>query len=307
MRKSGVLLVVALLFIFGGCGNTQIPEESATAQVVEVNTGAVVISPTVNTQPATDTASVQLSEENTEQKTVAVYESTTLVSESLSAFAGEITTGVAAETAFVEEEITTDFMPEITDSSAESTSEDVLTSFVEIATEGESVTSQESITTESNVTEENGTVQEAVPATTVTEAFETVRAEETTAVQQSSGEVELSISMPEKNGTMMTDKDSDNKFIRIVNKEKGIDAGLLLAVYSVPESGQNYVFEFYDAEDFSAEKIRRVYLIDSFGDITSVAAAESSEKENISPVENWFCMNVLIKEIIYPAVTEDAE
>lgn len=118
-------------------------------------------------------------------------------------------------------------------------------------------------------------------------------------------EVDLSISMPVKNGTMLTDSSADNKFIMIVNKKRNIEPDLLAAVFSVPESGQNYVFEFYDEDGRTVDDIRRVYLIDSDGDIVSVSAVLSSEKENISSVENWFSMNVLIKEIIYPAVKDE--
>ena len=118
-------------------------------------------------------------------------------------------------------------------------------------------------------------------------------------------EVDLSISMPEKNGTMVTDSASSNKFIQIVYKNRKISTDMLVAVYSVPESGQNYVFEYKTADSRDADDIRRVYLIDSSGKITGVAAVDSAEKENVSGVENWFCMNVLIKEIIYPAIEKD--
>jgi hypothetical protein len=161
---------------------------------------------------------------------------------------------------------------------------------------GTTAAPEETAATPEVTTYEQTTVREDKPA----KEERTTREEKTTA--KASGEVELSISMPEKNGTMKTDDSPDNKYIRIVNKKKKVDKELLLAVFSVPESGQNYVFEFYDAKDADADNIRRVYLIDSYGDIISVAATESNERENISPVENWFCMNVLIKEIIYPAV-----
>ena len=121
---------------------------------------------------------------------------------------------------------------------------------------------------------------------------------------QAAYEVDLTISMPEKNGTMVTDGSEDNKYIKIVTDKKDVDADLLLAVFAVPESGQNYVFEFYD-KNMTAENIRRVYLIDTDGKITSVAAVKVSEKENLSTIENWFCMNVLIKEVVFPAISEN--
>lgn len=128
--------------------------------------------------------------------------------------------------------------------------------------------------------------------------------EKTTSVQTMT-EVELSISMPEKNGTMVVETSSSNKFIGIVADKKNIDTDLLIAVFAVPESGQNYVFEFYDENGRGVDDIRRVYLIDEKGKISGIAAVKSSERENISSIENWFCMNVLIKELVYPAISED--
>lgn len=133
----------------------------------------------------------------------------------------------------------------------------------------------------------------------------TEKEEHSTANELPVTDVDLSIEMPEKNGTMETDSSPDNRLIRIVCSERGIDAELLAAVYAVPESGQNYVFEFYTADKRTADSIRRVFLINEKGKITSVAAVKADEKENISSVENWFCMNVLIKEVIYPAIAEE--
>ena len=139
--------------------------------------------------------------------------------------------------------------------------------------------------------------------------------EETTAAEPASDvvtepvsippEMDLSISMPEKNGTMVTDKSADNKFIKLISDERRIDSSLLVAVYAVPESGQNYVFQFSDEVTRTADSLKKVYLIDAEGNITGVAASDSSAKENLSTVENWFCMNVLIKGVIFPAMEKD--
>ncbi len=156
---------------------------------------------------------------------------------------------------------------------------------------------------------ETGTVSDGTTVTESEAETETTKPssqpENTTASSVVIPEVDLSISMPEKNGTMVTDSSTSNKFIQIVHKNRKISTDMLIAVFSVPESGQNYVFEYKTAESREADNIRRVYLIDSSGKITGVAAADSSEKENVTSVENWFCMNVLIKEIIYPAIEDD--
>lgn len=163
----------------------------------------------------------------------------------------------------------------------------------------------ESETTEAEASSEapSGAVTEAESETTKPSS----ESESTTSSSVVIPEVDLSISMPEKNGTMVTDSSSSNKFIQIVYKNRKISTDMLVAVFSVPESGQNYVFEYKTADSRKADDIRRVYLIDSSGKITGVAAADSSEKENVTGVENWFCMNVLIKEIIYPAIENDIE
>ncbi|MBR3767971.1 MAG: hypothetical protein IKL10_07010 [Clostridia bacterium] len=150
-------------------------------------------------------------------------------------------------------------------------------------------------------------VSEEIPSqpevTTSVQEKETVSSE--TVGESSVTEIDLTITMPEKNGDMYTDKSSDNKYIRIVCDERGLEPQLLVAVFAVPESGQNYVFEFNDEAGRDVDDIRRVYLINSDGKISGVAASNGAEKEKVSSVENWFCMNVLIKEIIYPAVEKD--
>lgn len=166
------------------------------------------------------------------------------------------------------------------------------------------------VTAEPEGTTDEETTESAFSEQTTVGAEETTkkpRPSETTEPSSTSplSEIDLSIAMPEKNGTMKTDSDKDNKYIEIICNERNISASLLVAVFSVPESGQNYVFEFYDSDGRNSDDIRRVYLIDSKGKITGVAAVSASEKENVSTVENWFCMNVLIKEVIYPAVEDD--
>lgn len=163
-----------------------------------------------------------------------------------------------------------------------------------------------------------------IPETTTQVPETTTRIPETTAVESTviqesttqntqpttsepiGSDVTLNVSVPDANGTMEVDLSEDNKYTQIVVSQRDIDASLLVAVYSVPESGQNYVFEFSSAgaENRTAENIRRVYLIDSSGEITYVSAAYSSEAENVSVMENWFNMNVLIKGMIFPAIEE---
>lgn len=159
------------------------------------------------------------------------------------------------------------------------------------------------------LTEQQKTENSAEAKTTASRQEETHRSSEPSTAKQNadSTEVDLSIELPSANGKMEVDTSRGNKFTVIVSDERKIDAAYLVAVYSVPDSGQNYVFEFSSKTSRSEDDLRRVYLIDTNGKITGVAAKKASEKENISSVENWFCMNVLIKKLVFPAVAEEFE
>ncbi len=170
----------------------------------------------------------------------------------------------------------------------------------------EEETTAEAVTEESTVMPEITTVSAVEPGTTqVSSPPASGDAAETTEPVSVSPEMNLSISMPDKNGTMVTDKSADNKFIKLISEGRKIKSDMLVAVFAVPESGQNYVFEFTDSTKRTADTLRRVYLIDSSGKVTGVAAANGSEKENLSSAENWFCMNVLIKGVIFPAIADE--
>ena len=120
----------------------------------------------------------------------------------------------------------------------------------------------------------------------------------------------LEISMPDANGIMQVDTAPQNRFTQIVATGRGIDTRLLIAVYSEPDTGQNYVVEFdgTKASDGSFLRttgtFRRLYLIDTQGAIESVASVNEGETENISSVENWFCVNVFIKGLMLPKIED---
>lgn len=149
------------------------------------------------------------------------------------------------------------------------------------------------------------TETESAPAATVSETAPTSVPAATSAAERPEADtVTLPIELPAANGTMEVSVDPLNAFIRTVAESRGVDVSLLAAVYAVPQSGQNYVFEFSDAGERSASSLRRVYLLTDDLRIKSVAAANAAEREHISMTENWFCMNVLIKGVIFPSVEE---
>lgn len=153
-----------------------------------------------------------------------------------------------------------------------------------------------------------------VPATTVqsqtvpgsTQSSSTTIAAVSPSEQSTAGqtEVDLSITMPEANGKMKVYKTPSNKYIEKVSSSNGIDASRLCAVVSVPENDQNYVFEFSADSKRTVNDLKKVYLLDRNLNILNVAASNASQRVNLSTTENWFCMNVLIKGVIFPAIKD---
>lgn len=206
--------------------------------------------------------------------------------------------------AYVEETQSTVREEETTQQVEESATQETTTLASETTAGAETTT----LVVETTVSAETTTLmpQTTLPPETTTEKESTTQDVTETAPPVTASDITLNMSVPDANGTMEVDLSDDNKYTQIVVSERDIDSSLLVAVYSVPESGQNYVFEFLSAgaENRTAENIRRVYLIDSAGKIAYVAAAYSSEAENVSVVENWFNMNVLIKGMIFPAIED---
>lgn len=141
--------------------------------------------------------------------------------------------------------------------------------------------------------------QETIPTAAAQTTAEQATAAQTTTARQES-------TLPSPNGAMHVDLSSDNRFIQIVSRQYGISASLLSAVYVLPDSGQNYVLEWTGQTDAngklirSADTLRRCFLIDTAGKVASVAATDSSERENMSAAENKIAMETLIKRVILP-------
>lgn len=125
--------------------------------------------------------------------------------------------------------------------------------------------------------------------------------------------VTINATLPEANGKMIFNDSPDSKYMQIVIEKYKFNPKMLASVYSSPNTGQNYVFEFNGTKDSSGryirnqDTLRRVYLIDENDNIVSVAAAKSSERVNISQSENWISMEVLIKKMILPEIQEQLD
>ncbi len=70
--------------------------------------------------------------------------------------------------------------------------------------------------------------------------------------------------IPDKNGENYLSDDPDNEFIKLISQEYGVDSKALVAIYSVPDSGTNYVLQFEKkllSYDKSPDGLTKVYHI----------------------------------------------
>lgn len=75
--------------------------------------------------------------------------------------------------------------------------------------------------------------------------------------------------IPEKNGDNIISFDEDNIFIKLISEKYDLDPDSLVAIYSVPDSGTNYVLEFKGSGllgnkppyEKSTSNLKKVYTI----------------------------------------------
>ncbi len=53
-----------------------------------------------------------------------------------------------------------------------------------------------------------------------------------------------SVEIPDKNGDNKLSDSPDNEFVNLISETYGVDKSVLVAIYSVPDSGTNYVLQF---------------------------------------------------------------
>lgn len=89
-----------------------------------------------------------------------------------------------------------------------------------------------------------------------------------------------------KTGDNQISDSPDNEFIKLVVNEKGADAENLVAIYAVPDLGNNFVLEFDNKRDDNGNVIRspktlkRIYHIDKERNIT-VATGKPTGNEGV--------------------------
>ncbi|MGN1316190.1 MAG: hypothetical protein ACI4VW_03915 [Acutalibacteraceae bacterium] len=107
-----------------------------------------------------------------------------------------------------------------------------------------------------------------------------------------------------KNGENQLSDHHNNKYIKLVAEKYNVDTELLVAIYSVPDTGNNFVLEFNGKRDEdgnvikSPDTLSKVYRIDKNKNI-SVATGKTTGNEGVSYAEGTLCFN-MIKTIVMP-------
>ncbi len=108
-------------------------------------------------------------------------------------------------------------------------------------------------------------------------------------IQETNKQEELSVVGLEeftKTGDNQISDSPDNEFIKLVVDEKGANAERLVAIYAIPDLGNNFVLEFDNKRDDNGEIIRspktlkRIYHIDKERNIT-VATGKPTGNEGV--------------------------
>ncbi len=103
------------------------------------------------------------------------------------------------------------------------------------------------------------------------------------------------------NGENLLSDNADNEFIQLVANKYGVDTDLLVAIYSVPDSGTNFVLQFNGDKkrgEFikSPDTLEKVYQIDLEKNI-KVATGTASGNEGVSYAESVMCV-AMVKKLV---------
>ncbi len=111
-----------------------------------------------------------------------------------------------------------------------------------------------------------------------------------------------------KNGENILSDHHNNKYIKLVAEKYNVDKELLVAIYSEPDTGNNFVLEFSGKRDEdgnvvkSPDTLTKVYSIDKNKKI-SVATGKTTGNIGVSYAEGTLCFN-MIKTIVMPQYPE---
>jgi len=107
-----------------------------------------------------------------------------------------------------------------------------------------------------------------------------------------------------KNGENQLSDHHNNKYIKLVSEKHNVDTELLVAIYSEPDTGNNFVLEFNGKRDAdgnvikSPDTLAKVYQIDKNKNI-SIATGKTTGNVGVSYAEAALCFN-MIKAIVMP-------
>ncbi len=111
-----------------------------------------------------------------------------------------------------------------------------------------------------------------------------------------------------KNGENKLSDHHNNKYIKLVSEKYGVDKELIVAIYSEPDTGNNFVLEFSGKRDEdgnvikSPDTLTKVYSIDKNKNV-SVATGKTTGNIGVSYAEGTLCFN-MIKTIVMPQYPE---
>ncbi|MBQ7115615.1 MAG: hypothetical protein IJN94_04280 [Clostridia bacterium] len=111
-----------------------------------------------------------------------------------------------------------------------------------------------------------------------------------------------------KNGDNVLSDHHNNKYIKLVSEKFDVDKELLVAIYSEPDTGNNFVLEFDGRRDNegnvikSPDTLKKVYQIDKNKNI-AVATGKTTGNIGVSYAEGTLCFN-MIKTIVMPQYPE---
>ncbi len=104
------------------------------------------------------------------------------------------------------------------------------------------------------------------------------------------------------NGENILSDHFENKYIKKISQDYGVDSDLLVAIYSEPDTGNNFVLEFSGKTDSSGNFIKspdtlnKVYLIDKSGGV-KIATGKDTGNVGVSYAEGLVSIS-MIKTVV---------
>jgi hypothetical protein len=104
------------------------------------------------------------------------------------------------------------------------------------------------------------------------------------------------------NGDNVLSDHFENRYIKQISRDYGVDSDLLVAIYSEPDTGNNFVLEFNGKKDSSGSVIKspdtlaKVYLVDKNGGV-KIATGKESGNVGVSYAEGLLSIS-MIKTVV---------